>query len=209
MKNKNGIILLVIIYTVGVLGIIFPATRSLTLSLTPINLLLTLMFLMGFHKNYTFFTFLGFIMVMALGYFLEVVGIATQSLFGPYQYGKTLGPQYWSVPFAMGINWLLLIYTTRIAALKITKNILVISLISATLMVSLDFILEPVAIFMDMWQWKGAIPVQNYVTWFVAGFFIQLFYCNLDKKIQNPIAIPVLIIQFAFFSLIRLYTILG
>jgi len=209
MKKNNAIILLIIIYTVGIIGISIPATREFTLSLTPINLLVTVLFLLGFHKKYTYQTFIGLVVIASLGYLLEVAGIDTQRIFGAYTYGKTLGPRALAVPFAMGINWLILIYTARIATQKVSKNHIVISLLSATIMVSLDFIMEPVAMFMDMWQWRfDSIPFQNYIVWFVASFFIQLLYCSIEKKVQNPIGIAVLLIQLSFFGLLRIYLLL-
>lgn len=210
MKIKTSIAILCILYTVGIAGIIFPETRNFVLQLTPINLALTFVFLAAYHKKYTLATILGFAAIMACGFFIEVAGIKTQQIFGAYHYGKTLGPGYWSVPFAMGINWFILIYTTRAAIEKISKNVLVISLLSAAIMVGLDWIIEPVAGFMDMWQWKNNVaPIQNYLVWFTAAFFIQLLYQNIEKKFQNKIAIPVLIIQIVFFGLLRLYMVFG
>jgi len=59
---------------------------------------------------------------------------------------------------------------------------------------------------MDMWQWvNNTVPLQNYIAWFAFSFFIQLLYQNIEKKFQNKIAIPVLIIQIVFFGLLRLY----
>jgi len=206
MKIKTGIAILCILYTVGIVGIIFPETRSYILPLTPINLALTFVFLAAYHKKYTLATLIGFAAILACGFFIEVAGIQTQNIFGAYHYGKTLGPTYWSVPFAMGINWFILIYSTRVAASKISKNTVVISLISAAIMVGLDWIMEPVAGFMDMWHWTGnTVPLQNYIAWFALAFFIQLLYQNIEKKFQNKIAIPVLIIQVSFFGLLRIY----
>lgn len=205
--NKNKVIIfLLIIYTVGIIGIVIPATRELTLSLTPINLLVSLVLLIALHKKHSFTTFIALILVAALGYFIEVIGVETQILFGAYSYGDTLGYQLLDVPLAMGINWLILIYTTRILSQKISKNVIVVSLLSALFMVTFDFILEPVAVFMDMWHWNGdTIPIQNYITWFVASFFIQLLYCTIEKKIQNPIAIFILCVQLVFFGFLRIY----
>jgi len=206
MNIKTSIAILCILYTVGVAGIIFPETRSIILQLTPINLVLTFIFLAGYHKKYTLATILGFVAILACGFFIEVAGIKTQHIFGAYHYGKTLGPAYWSVPFAMGLNWFILIYATRVAASKVSKNAVVISLLSAAIMVGLDWIMEPVAGFMDMWQWvNNTVPLQNYIAWFAFSFFIQLLYQNIEKKFQNKIAIPVLIIQIVFFGLLRLY----
>ena len=208
MKNiKPAIILLCIIYTVGIVGILIPATRDITLSLTPVNLVVSLLFLLTFHQKYSLDGIFALLFVGICGYFLEVAGVATQSIFGKYQYGSTLGPKHWAVPFTMALNWIIPIYCTRIIAQKATKNTLLVALISASLMTGLDFILEPVAVFMDMWTWSGTqIPWNNYLVWFIASFAIQWAYTLMEKKISNGIAIPLFIIQLVFFGVIHLYT---
>ncbi|MGB0423984.1 MAG: carotenoid biosynthesis protein, partial [Flavobacteriales bacterium] len=50
------------------------------------------------------------------------------------------------------------------------------SLFSALAMTSLDFFIEPVAIQLDFWWWnETSIPLNNYLTWFVASFLFSLF----------------------------------
>ncbi len=206
MKPKTIIALLCIIHSVGIIGIIYAPTREFVLKLTPINLAISLISLLSFHKKWSINTIIGILLVASCGFFLEVVGIKTKAIFGDYTYGTTLGYAYFNVPLAMGANWLVLIYSTRILAVKITSQPILVALISATIMVGIDWIIEPVAVFMNMWQWQSSlIPLQNYIAWFIAAFFIQLLFVNVEKKYTNQIAISVLIIQTVFFALIRLY----
>ena len=206
MKPKTLIAILCILYTVGIVGILLPDTRAFILQLTLINLAITLILMLAMHKKWSIASIVGMALVAALGFFIEVAGIKTQSIFGAYNYGATLGPKYWGVPYAMGINWLILIYASRILANNASSNPLIISLLSAVIMVGLDWIMEPVALFMGMWTWEdGIIPIQNYIAWFVFAFFFQLLYVNIEKKMTNSIAVPVLIIQFVFFGLLRAY----
>lgn len=208
-NNKSSIAVLSIIYTVGLIGIIIPSTRDTTLSLTPINLLVSLSILLIFHQKPSLNGFYSLFFIGLLGFILEVAGVASQNIFGAYKYGSTLGWKVWEVPLTMAINWIIPIYCTRLIAEKVSKNYLVIALIGATLMTAFDFILEPVAIFMDMWSWKSnTIPLNNYIVWFAASFLIHWTYQLMDKKIKNKIALPLFLIQVLFFALIGLYLIL-
>jgi putative membrane protein len=210
MKNsKTAIVLLCIIYTVGIIGIMVPATRELTLSLTPINLLVSLMVLILYHEKPTLTGFFSLFFIGLFGYILEVAGVSSQSIFGSYKYGNTLGYQIWDVPLTMAINWIIPIYCTRLIAEKASKNVLIVSFLGALMMTGFDFILEPVAVFMDMWSWKmNKIPIDNYIVWFVASFIIHWVYQLMGKKVKNNIAIPLFIIQLVFFGMLSIYLLL-
>lgn len=208
-NSKTAIALLSIIYTVGIIGIMIPSTRELTLGLTPVNLLVSLFFLLIFHEKITFNAIFSLIVIGCFGFILEVAGVATKAIFGAYAYGDTLGWRVWDVPILMAINWIVPIYCTRLLAEKVSKQPLLVALLGAVFMTALDFLLEPVAIFMDMWTWRGNdIPLENYLVWFVASFIIHYTYQLMDKKVQNKIAIPLLSIQTIFFGLLFIYILL-
>ena len=47
-----------------------------------------------------------------LGYGVEVLGVASGVLFGEYNYGETLGWKLLDVPVVMGVNWLILSFSS-------------------------------------------------------------------------------------------------
>lgn len=197
---------LIIIYTVGALGFIFEYQYDLLLSLTPVNLSMSLAFLLFFHKDYdkNFIFWVAFIFLA--GWLLEWVGVKTGFPFGTYEYGKTLGWAIDGIPLMMGVNWLVLIYCNHALAQKINKNPLFISVITAISMTIMDYFLEPVAVKHQFWTWYGAdIPVSNYAGWFVYSLLLAYTSYWFNIKIKNSIAIGLLIIQFLFFIVLALF----
>ncbi|MES2515602.1 MAG: carotenoid biosynthesis protein, partial [Bacteroidota bacterium] len=75
-----------------------------------------------------------------LGFFIEVLGVKTEIIFGSYYYGKALGLKFFAVPILIGVNWAVLLYST--AQLSKFKNDMANALFGAALMVGLDFFIE-------------------------------------------------------------------
>lgn len=152
MKERLAIFFLIIIYAVGFAGIGLELKPALVNG-TPLNLLLSLTVVLFFdtHKVKTLFWFS--ILVFALGYGIEVIGIQTGKIFGTYSYGEILGYKVWDTPLMIGVNWLLLVISAGNLVDQIFSNsnkFLKIT-IAATLMLFLDFLIEPVAIHWTMW----------------------------------------------------------
>ncbi|HQU73089.1 MAG TPA: carotenoid biosynthesis protein [Calditrichia bacterium] len=112
------------------------------------------------------------------GFAAEGFGVATGLLFGDYQYGPVLQPQFLEVPLAIGFAWLLMLlsaaallqhYLPAFAELPPLYQALPIAL----MMVLFDVVMEPAAILLDYWHWQGGIvPLQNYLAWFAIGFLL-------------------------------------
>jgi putative membrane protein len=82
----------------------------------------------------------------------------------------------------------------------VSKDIVMTSLLAAILMVLLDYFLEPFAIKYGLWIWNsGEVPLQNYIAWLVAGFFLQYLFIRGVKFSPNKLSLPVYLIQLAFF----------
>lgn len=203
-RQKNrliiAIIYLAIIYAVGIYGFRMPAYRELFRALTPLNLLLTCGLLFAFHrpwnKDFLFFALLS----LAVGYGVEWLGVHTQLIFGSYTYGNTLGPKLLEVPPIMSLNWLLLIYCTGIAGKALPLPVWLKVIVSSTLMVLIDVLLEPVAIEEDFWSWAGnRIPLQNYLAWWVISLPLHAYFHHLRPQATNKLAIYVYFVQLIFF----------
>ncbi len=78
-----------------------------------VNLLLTLILLMSFHKKWTKEFIFSALLVAFSGFLIEVLGVRTGYIFGYYQYGPSLGYALWDTPLMMMANWLIIIYITR------------------------------------------------------------------------------------------------
>ncbi len=204
---KYSVGFLILFYAVGITGFIVPQTHSFFKTLTPFALLMSAGFLAWFHRPaYTTKTLLIFAVIFLFSFLAEMVGVQTGSIFGHYIYGDSLGLKILETPLIIGLNWLMLIYCTKIIADRITTNETIKPFAGALLMVIYDLVLEQAAPKLDMWSWEGGtIPVQNYVAWFVFAFFFHLMIRKAKVEFKNPLAIPVFLIQFFFFVILVIY----
>lgn len=204
---KYSVGFLILFYAVGITGFIVPQTHSFFKTLTPFALLMSTGFLAWFHRPaYTTKTLLIFAVIFLFSFLAEMVGVQTGSIFGHYIYGDSLGLKILETPLIIGLNWLMLIYCTKIIADRITTNETIKPFAGALLMVIYDLVLEQAAPKLDMWSWEGGtIPVQNYVAWFVFAFFFHLMIRKAKVEFKNPLAIPVFLIQFFFFVILVIY----
>ena len=204
-KDQIAPALLILFHAVGVAGLLSPY-KDLVLQLTPINLILSTVLLLSLQVEYNRSFWIFCFIIFLSGFFLEVAGIHTGVIFGNYQYGKALGIQFLNVPLVMGFNWLMLIYSAGVIFEPLKTNKFIKSLLGAGLLVSLDLLLEPVAMKCDYWMWSNrVIPFQNYVAWFIAAFLMLLFFYNLNFSKNNRLALLLYIIQFVFFSILNIF----
>ncbi|MBN8697130.1 MAG: carotenoid biosynthesis protein [Bacteroidetes bacterium] len=204
-KNQIAPALLILFHVVGVAGLLSPY-KDLVLQLTPVNLILSTVLLLSLQVEYNRSFWLFCSIIFLSGFFLEVAGIHTGLIFGNYQYGNTLGIQFLNVPLVMGFNWLMLIYSAGVIFEPLKTNKYIKSLLGAGLLVGLDLLLEPVAMKYDFWIWSNeTIPLQNYVAWFVAAFFMLLLFYNLNFSKNNRLALLLYIVQFVFFSILNIF----
>ena len=197
---KATVVVLIIVYLVGLVGLKLEPTQELFMALTPLNLAVSAILLFSFHKqwNAAFGWFIVGVYVMSL--LLEMAGTNTGYPFGVYTYGATLGPQVLGTPWMIGLNWVLLVYATGAIARKFPVIRLMRALIGAVLMVVLDFAMEPVAMKLKFWQWEhGTIPVSNYIAWFVAAFVFHIFYQLSRFRKTNDFALALYLTMFGFF----------
>lgn len=195
-------------YLAGMLGFLLPFTRPYFMALTPFNLLLSAAILFTFHpdRNLSFLIFC--VLAFLTGFFAEVAGVASGLIFGEYSYGQTLGIKWLEVPLIIGINWLILTYSTGIICARLKTHFVLKAAAAALLMVFLDIFIEPVAIAFDFWSWgTPEIPVRNYIAWFIISFFLHLLFFYLPFRKENPVAKFLYLFQLIFFVILCLFTI--
>ena len=190
MKRREIILsgILVIFYTVGIVGTHISVYKDSFFSLSYFNLLLSfvVLILARNDKNKVFWGFLGF--AFFIGMLAEWIGVHTGLLFGDYHYGKNLGYKVVDVPLVIGINWAMLTVVSSSLVSKLNSNNLIKILISAFVMTLFDAIMEPVAISSDFWLWKeGVIPFYNYVCWFIISLILQAVYFRFKLVESNKV----------------------
>lgn len=199
--------ILIIFHAVGFWGMLFSGRAEYFQRLTPMNLILTNTLLFAFHRrwNTSFLLFAG--IVFAVGYLSEVLGVHTGLLFGEYAYGAALGLKVWDVPLLIGLNWLMLVYTTGHISNLIKLPWFIKALLGAGLMVLLDVFIEPVAIQFDFWSWHGNhIPLSNFIGWFFVALVLQAYFQHAAIYKYNRLAPIVYLVQLSFF--IGIYSLL-
>lgn len=202
-KEKLMGLWLCIIYLVGIIGIALPLHPDFVY-LTPLNLCVSLMIVLFCQKEWSQTLIILLIFNYLIGFFAEVYGVNQGILFGGfYDYGEAMGWQLFKTPLTAGLLWVIVI-TGVVALLNRSFEVsswLIKSFFGALILVSLDILIEPVAIKLNFWRWQeGFVPFQNYIGWYGVGFFILAFYFYFLPKYENRLAILLLLLQFIFFG---------
>jgi putative membrane protein len=200
-KTAQAIRLVLIFHLVGLVGLSVALTRPLFLMLVPFHLLLMTAILSIDHKKFDTKFVLFFLVMFITGFIAEWVGVHTGILFGDYLYGDTLGIKIDGIPFLMGANWFLLIYAAGTSLQQTTiKQMWLRVLIGATALVLLDLLIEPAAIKFDYWHWVNtAVPVTNYICWFILSILLLFVFEFCRFKKQSMVGLVLLVSQFLFF----------
>ena len=213
----------ILFHAVGLTGMLFFSGTDFVKT-TPLHLLLMAALLLYTQKQFNLYTVLFFLVCVAAGIGVEIIGTSTGYLFGEYQYGTVLGPGTRNVPYIIGINWFIIIYCCGVAVHSLlssvsqklseemerpVRQIKALSIIvdGATLAVVFDWLIEPVAVKLGYWTWlgNGQIPLYNYISWFVISMLLLLIFHLLPIQKQNKFAINLLLIQAMFFLLLRTF----
>jgi len=136
------------------------------------------------------------------------LGVQTGQIFGSYEYGPVLGWKVFDTPLMIGVNWAMLVYCAGVTVNHIAPmmNKIGKALLAAGMMTGLDFFIEPVAIHYNFWQWnEGAVPLQNYLAWFVIAFLLLLAFYQLMGRAKNKVGVILFILQFLFFAGLYLF----
>ena len=204
-RQHSSLILLLIFYSVGILGLTVDQSRESFLRLTPFNLMLTAgIFIWGQGKIRARLLFI-MLMTAILGFLVEVIGVQTGILFGQYSYGPVLGWKLMDVPLIIGVNWSILVLSAGGLVRDMASKPLVRALLAAFLITSLDVLIEPVAIVFDFWTWAGhEVPLQNYAMWFVVALLMEILVERSDLKPDKKVSAAVFFVQVGFFGLLNL-----
>ena len=203
-KVNISIVILFILHFVGVVGL-SSDYQDLFLRLTPLNLLLSFGLFIWANNDFSIQFYKVMIILFSLGFLVEVVGVSTGVLFGEYTYGATLGFKLFETPLMIGVNWILLSLASFGVSSFFLKKQLHIILLSSSLMVLMDVLIEPIAISLDFWTWALVdIPLQNYVMWFFVSLIMNALISFNKLKIDYRISFGLLLSQILFFTLISL-----
>ncbi len=204
---KLAFLFLILFYLIGTAGIIIPSTYKIFINLIPVAILLSTIILLFFHHSQMNLRIATvFFLIAFLAYFAEVAGVKTGIIFGYYIYGDTLGLKLLETPLLIGLNWVMLIYCSKVIADRLTDSPALNILTAPLLMIAYDIVLEQCAPALRMWYWhKGNVPLRNYLAWFLLAFIFHLIVKSFKISYSNKMALPVFIVQFLFFVILTVY----
>ncbi len=194
---------IIVFYLVGIMGFIFPFTKGIFITITPLALLINAYLLAIYHQKYVLKDVLIFAVIMISGYLVEMAGVHTGIIFGSYKYGEGLGIKVTGTPLLIGLNWLVLTYLgVSIAFIVKLRKVFTLFLVPL-LMVLYDFVLEQVAPDMNMWYWQNSeVPFRNYLAWYIIALFFVSLMLLFKVCTQNPLSVVVYFSQFVFFLIL-------
>jgi putative membrane protein len=196
-------IVVIALHVVGIIGLSIPEYRELFLRLTPLQLLTSLFLILAFHRGWSDVFPVFAAAAFWIGFGSEIIGIHTGYLYGDYVYGSTLGPKLWEVPIIIGVNWFILVYLTGTIFHKVPNDYYA-AFLGAAAMTAIDYIMEPVAVALDMWYWKfEIIPWSNYAGWFGVAFLIHLIFRKAKFQKGNALATILLLCMILFFAILN------
>lgn len=199
-------LILLIYYCVGILTIMF-APSSTILTLTPLTIILSLAVLFLGTSSWGFKEIITTILICALSFGIEVIGVNTGWPFGNYSYSSILGLQIMETPIIIGLNWMLLLWSAHDTLKTYFKNRIFIIVGTAILLLLLDFLIEPVAIKFQFWTWSNdEIPSSNYIAWFLIAFVLIIPFNVITKHtLPTRYALFVFCLQILFFLTFNLW----
>ncbi|ADR21962.1 hypothetical protein MATR_04030 [Marivirga tractuosa] len=200
-----GGIIITAFYFFGILGIL-SESKDWFIEKTAFNLSLSFLILVFYQKNYSLSLLWGFLFCYLIGFTAEYLGVNFGLIFGDYIYPETLGLQLGGVPMIIGINWFLITFCVAAIIFPLKLNIMLKIFIATLLTVLIDFLIEPVAMELNFWNWEtNEIPIQNYVGWAIISFLIYSFYAIIKLPLENKISLVLLIWQIIFFACLNLF----
>jgi bisanhydrobacterioruberin hydratase len=105
----------------------------------------------------------------------------------------------------IGVNWSTMVVCSSTLVNTFKTSLLIKALLAGLLMTSMDFLIEPVAMKLDFWQWEnGEIPIYNFVCWFVISIPMHFFYMKWNLVENNKVPKSVYLLMFIFFIVLNL-----
>ncbi len=153
-------------------------------------------------------TFIIISILVLLVLFVEGIGVLTGFPYGHFFYSDLMGIKIfglvpWAVPFAFIP---LTLGTITIATQYVQKSWKII-LLSASLLVIVDLVIDPILVYLGIWIWLipgfyYGVPISNFIGWFITGLIassILLIFFRL--RVRAAPRMPMLVTLSLFLTL--------
>lgn len=127
----------------------------------------------------------------ALGYAVELVGVATGKPFGHYTYTPRLGPGWRGVPALVFVSWAMMSRPAWTVAGWVTRRRWARPLVAAGALTAWDVYVDPRMVRDGFWVWPQGgryegIPAQNFLGWFVTAAGVFAVWAAVDGEAASP-----------------------
>lgn len=198
-------VLVPLAYLIGIAGISLKIGNPQYYRVAAFFVPLSFLILISFHKPHNAKFWFTLSLVGLLGFGVEAIGTNTGLIFGGYTYGSSLGIGLYGTPFNMAVNWMMLVYLVAFVLQPWNTGLATKSVVSASILTAFDWILEPVAIRLNMWSWDLVTPpLHNYVGWFLFSLLVFGIFFRFTPKLYNPLAYLFAIMHGLFFIALNL-----
>lgn len=220
-KIKIALFIALAFHMSGVIGML-SNYQSWFICNTPFTLTLMFCLIIFTEKKIEQALIIFMLLAFCVGMLTEMIGVNTGLLFGSYNYGTVMGVKIAGVPLLIGLNWLMITYGAATTITQLNQWLykkyqlenwrhsklythLSILIDGALLATFFDWVMEPVAIYLQFWTWhSNSIPLKNYFCWFIISAFLMWCFKKLGVKAENQFAIHLFIIQLLFFVALRI-----
>ena len=121
----------------------------------------------------------------ALGFAVELAGVATGRPFGHYRYSDKLGPRVGGVPLLAGAAWAMMARPAWVVAGLLSRRRPARVALAAGALTAWDVFLDPRMAREGYWSWPGGgryegIPATNFLGWLATGAGVFAVWALLD-----------------------------
>lgn len=203
-SKKSGIAILLSMYLIMGLG--YPSALSdWFVFLTPIMFFITSGTIWLDSKPGNKLGWPIAILIIVLGYCIEIAGVHMPILFGSWTFGEMLGWKFFGVPPVIGLQWLIMVWGAFSIATAFEIHPVLKWLFTALLGTGLFWIMEPLAQHFKLWTWNQTpIPFRNYGFRFLLLFFMAAIFEKYPLVKKPRMGQTAMLCQFLFFIWLRI-----
>ncbi|MFK7798856.1 MAG: carotenoid biosynthesis protein [Aureispira sp.] len=189
MSPVPAVIVLMIVYMASLIGFTTPHQQAWYLYYTPYFLLLNLVILLLYQRQWNRYAgFFGGIVLITTA-LVEGVAVYTNTLYGNYSFGASLGYPIAGVPIILPIYWLIIIGSTAILTAKVVpKSSVGRILIGTGLTLTLTITIQQVANRLNFWVLDPQQLWQYVLVQGVVATLLHFLFVHWKVSSDNRIA---------------------
>ncbi|HFC10258.1 MAG TPA: carotenoid biosynthesis protein [Chloroflexi bacterium] len=120
-----------------------------------------------------------FALTFGVGLGMEVVGVRTGWVYGPYHYTSRLGPRFLGlVPYVIPLAWFMMAYPSWVISRRVLAVLWrktppwAVAALGGVIMTAWDLVLDPLMVHYRHWVWEApggyfGVPLHNFLGWWL------------------------------------------